>query len=193
MKERLGYGGTVSFTPYKPQDIAQPINPEYRPYHAPQGLEYRLRENPPLHSVGPHILKKKTGTLAGGWILLIFGLVGLILALTIYPIWQNNREVLAEKEFYGADTPEGHATYDTQTVVVVGGFIVGIPVLLAGAYLVASASSYNRKIDGALIQKAMQPSQSPQPATGSIGYCYHCGHRIDSSMEFCPGCGKKLG
>jgi len=146
-----------------------------------------------LQSVGPHVLKKKTGTLAGGWILLIFGLIGLILALTIYPIWQQNREVLAEKEFYGADTPEDHATYDTQTVVVVGGFIVGIPLLLAGAYLVASASSYNRKIDGALIQKALQPSQMPRPATGSNGYCSNCGRQIDTSMAFCSGCGKKLG
>jgi len=141
---------------------------------------------------GQEILKKKIVTVVVGWILLVIGLIGLILALMIYPIWQDNRDLLAEKEFYGVDTPEDHSLVETQTVLVTGGLLVGIPLLLGGAYLVASAWSFNRKVEGVLIQKALQPSGWPQPAVGSPTFCPNCGNRLVLATPHCPMCGRKL-
>ena len=141
---------------------------------------------------GQETLKKKTVGIVVGWILLILGLIGVILAMIIYPTWQHNKEVLAEKEFYHLDTPEEQSTFGTQTFLVLGGLLIGVPMVIVGAYLVASAWSYNRKIDGALIQKAMQPSQTHQPATGSLGFCPNCGNRLSQATPHCPMCGKKL-
>lgn len=142
---------------------------------------------------GQGTLKKKRIAFAVGWILLILGLIGMILAMIIYPTWQHNGSVLAEREAYRMDTAQDHATYNEQTVMVLGGLLVGLPMVIVGAYLVASAWSYNRKIDGALIQKAMQPPQMYQPAIGSLGFCSNCGHQLLQSGQFCPGCGKRLG
>ena len=137
---------------------------------------------------GQEVLKKKS--VAGGWILLILGLIGVILAVVIYPTWQHNRDLLAIREAYGLDTPDDHAVVNEQTTMVLGGLLVGTPMLLGGAYIVATRSSYNRKIEGALIQKAMQPSQMYQPAPGSASFCAKCGYQLVSDTEFCPKCGK---
>jgi hypothetical protein len=142
---------------------------------------------------GQKVLKKKRFGIVVGWILLILGLIGLILALIIYPNWQDNRNTLATREYYGVATDDDYAVVGEQTVMVLGGLLVGTPMLLGGAYLVATRSSYNRKIEGALIQKAMQPSQMAQPPTGSMGFCQNCGNQLLQSGQFCPGCGKKLG
>jgi hypothetical protein len=136
---------------------------------------------------GQDVLKKKG--VAGGWILLILGLIGLILALIIYPTWQHNRDLLAVREAYGVATDDDYAVVAEQTILVLGGLLVGTPMLLGGAYLVATRSSYNRKIEGALIQKAMQPSQTYQPASGSASFCAKCGYQLVSDTEFCPKCG----
>jgi len=141
---------------------------------------------------GQMILKKKRAAFAVGWILLIFGLIGLIVALTIYPIWQRNGRILAENEFYGVDTPEEHDLYDTQMVLVLGGLLVGAPMLIGGAYLVASASSYNRKIEGALIQKAMQPYPMYQGTPGAKSFCSYCGNQVFPGAEVCTRCGRRL-
>jgi hypothetical protein len=141
---------------------------------------------------GREILKKKRAALAGGWILLILGLIGMVLALIIYPTWQHNGSVLSEKEAYRMDTAQDHATYNTQTALVLGGLLIGIPMLLVGAYFVVSASSYNRKIEGVLIQEAMQPSQKYRPASGSWGFCPSCGSKLFQGGQFCPDCGKRL-
>jgi hypothetical protein len=139
---------------------------------------------------GQEVLKKKS--VAVGWILLILGLIGLILALVIYPTWQHNRDLLALREAYGVDTPDDHAVVNEQTTMVLGGLLVGTPMLLGGVYLVATRSSYNRKIEGALIQKAMQPSQTYQPDAGGVGFCAKCGFQLVEGTEFCPKCGKKV-
>lgn len=116
------------------------------------------------------VLKKKSTVI--GWILLILGLIGAILAMII---WLANP----------------HWVYGVADVwLLLGGFLVGIPMLIGGGYLVATASSYNRKVEGALIQKAGQPSQMYQPAPGSTGFCSHCGYQLVSATEFCPKCGK---
>jgi hypothetical protein len=141
---------------------------------------------------GQNVLKKKSGTMVVGWVLLIFGVIGVLLALIIYPTWQHNGEVLATKEAYRLDTAQDRATYNEQTVMVLGGLIVGLPMAFVGVYLVASAWSYNRKIDGALIQKAMQPPQMFQHARVSGGFCSGCEHQLSQSDQFCPGCGKKI-
>jgi len=125
---------------------------------------------------GQNVLKKKSTAI--GWILLIFGLIGLILSLILFPGLG-----------YWVDAED----YYKLVILVLGGFLVGIPMLLAGAYLVATASSYNRKIDGALIQKAMEPSKMSQLATSSIGFCPNCGNQVLSRGGFCAKCGKKLG
>lgn len=125
-----------------------------------------------------------------GWILLILGLIGVILALVVNPTWQHNKEIMAEKEYFGIDTPEEHATLDIQMGLVLGGLLVGTPILLVGAYLVAIRTSYNRRIEGAFIQKAMQPSQTYQPALSPKGFCLYCGDQLVSGREFCPKCGK---
>jgi len=138
------------------------------------------------------VLEKKRVSFVVGWILLVLGLIGVILAMIIYPTWQHNGDVLSAKEAYRLDTAQDRATYNEQTIMVLGGLLVGVPMLLVGAYLVASAWSYNRKIDGALIQEAMQPSQMSQPATGSLGFCPSCGNKLFQATPHCPMCGKKL-
>ncbi|MBE0633795.1 zinc ribbon domain-containing protein [Candidatus Bathyarchaeota archaeon] len=140
-------------------------------------------------SSGQEVLKKKSTVI--GWILLILGLIGAILAMIMCPIWLDNIDIVALKEARGLDTPEDHAIVAEQTILVLGGFLVGIPMLIGGGYLVATASSYNRKIEGALIQKAMQPPQTHQSAAlAPKGFCALCGDQLVSGREFCPKCGK---
>jgi len=155
---------------------------------------------------GQEVLKKKS--VAVGWILLILGLIGLILALIIYPNWQDNMDTLATREHYGVATDDDYAVVAEQTIMVLGGLLVGTPMLLGGAYLVSTRSSYNRKIEGALIQKAMQPSQMYQPAPGSSGLATyglasspeHHAHKTPKAptsmpsgqFEYCPYCGYPL-
>jgi ABC-type Fe3+ transport system permease subunit len=139
---------------------------------------------------GQEVLKKKTVGVVVGWVLLILGLIGLILALILYSSWQHNMDTLSTRERYGVATQNDYDTVATQTVLVLGGLLVGTPMLLGGAYLVATRSSYNRKIEGAFIQKAMQPPQMYQPALMAKGFCMYCGHELVAGREFCPKCGK---
>lgn len=87
---------------------------------------------------GQETLKK---SVKGGWILLILGVTGLVLAAAVYPDWQHARRVLAARQFYMIDTPEDHAKVDTLTVLMLGGLLVGTPMLFGGAYVVATRSS----------------------------------------------------
>jgi len=142
---------------------------------------------------GQEIRKERRAALVCGWILLIIGLIALVIGLMIYPTWQHNREVLAIKEVSRSDTSEDHAIYNTQSAMMISGFLVGTSMLMGGAYLLVTASSYNRKIEGALIQALQQSQVSQQPPTGSARFCQNCGNERLSTGKFCPSCGKKMG
>jgi ribosomal protein L40E len=135
------------------------------------------------------ILRKKS--VAVGWILLILGLIGVVLALIIYPTWQDNKDRLQYREYYGVATDDDYAVVGEQTILVLGGLLYGTPILLGGAYLVATRSSYNRKLDDVMIQKAMQPSQMYQPlAPGTTAFCANCGASMPPGYLRCPNCGR---
>lgn len=144
------------------------------------------------------IKKKRTSF---GWVILVLGLMGVLLALVIYPIWDHNRQVLSENEAYGVATDEQRDIVATQTIAVVGGFLVGAPMLLVGAYLVWSAASYNSRIDEIVIgqtlrqksQLALPSRQLPceQRATKSK-FCRYCGTQIPADSMFCESCGQRI-
>ena len=130
-----------------------------------------------------------------GVILAVLGLCGVVLAIVIYPTWTHNRQILSEYEdfgYYEWETRDLSDTVDTQTEVVIGGFLVGGPMLLVGILLVASAMSYNSKLDTAILQQAftqgVRPSSSPSDRPT---YCAYCGNPTDGK-PFCSYCGKKL-
>jgi hypothetical protein len=92
---------------------------------------------------GQEVLKKKN--VAVGWTLIILGLIGLVLALTIYPTWQHNKDALPPKEHYVDGTEGDRATVETQGWLVTYGFLFGTPIFLGGAYLVVTRSLHNKR------------------------------------------------
>jgi uncharacterized membrane protein YvbJ len=140
----------------------------------------------------PDVPKKKTPTLALGVILAIFGLIGVIIAMTVYPIWQENKDILQTKEAFGADTPEDHSLVNTQTMVVLGGFIVGGPMVLLGVILIVSAMAYNSKIDKAVLERAFAPSVQHYGPTRQMLFCQYCGKPLTPGAIYCAICGRQI-
>jgi hypothetical protein len=129
-----------------------------------------------------------------GWrvFVAILGLCGIALAAVIYPIWQENKDTLQLKEYLGQDTPEDHQTVNTQTMVVLGGFLVGGPLLLIGTVLVAIALSYNSKLDAVKLQKAFAPQvRNETTLSGQPAFCAYCGQPTQGK-PYCVYCGKKV-
>ena len=92
--------------------------------------------------LGQEVPKKKS--VAVGWILIILGLIGLVIAMTVYPTWQHDKNALPPKEHYVDGTEDARATVETQGWLVTCGLLFGAPMLLGGAYLVVTRSLHIR-------------------------------------------------
>jgi hypothetical protein len=133
--------------------------------------------------------KKKSITL--GVVLAVGALCWLALAAVIYPVWQDNKEILLVKEVFGDDTPGDHLVVAIQTVVVLGGFVAGGPFLAIGLVLIALATIYNSRLDAVYLQHKLA-SEDRAPATPSAerAFCPYCGQPTEGK-PFCAFCGKK--
>jgi hypothetical protein len=119
------------------------------------------------------------------------GFIGVALAAIVYPTWQHNKDVLAQKEFYHLDTPEEQSVFETQTFLVLGGFLLGGPLLLIGIVLVALAMSYNSKLDREILLQTFRQRRGPdRMPSDRPTYCAYCGNPTDGK-PYCAYCGKK--
>ncbi len=129
-----------------------------------------------------------------GWILLVIGIIGLGFASAEYSAYQRNIAWYNYDRVLGLNTTEVERALHNQMIMIEGGLVIGLSMTLGGAYMIATRTAYNKKLDDVMIQKAMQPSQMYQPvAPGSVGFCSSCGYQLVSATEFCPKCGKKQG
>jgi hypothetical protein len=134
---------------------------------------------------------RKTGQEVGGIILLILGTIGVTLAAIEYPIWNQNRQALADKVYIGVDTQEDHALVAFQWMIVVGGFGFGGIFLLVGIFTTGSAMSYNSKLDTMDIQRSFSPLiQQYNIAPGQKAFCPYCGAPLLGGAIFCRVCGR---
>jgi len=134
--------------------------------------------------------RRKTGQEVVGVILAVLGIIGVILAAIEYPIWNQNRQTLADKEYWGVATQEDYDTVVFQSIIVIGGFVVGGVFLLVGIFVTASAMSYNSKFDRMAIQSSFGPPiQQYNVPPGQKAFCAYCGAPLGGAV-FCMFCGR---
>lgn len=105
-----------------------------------------------MQEIAYPIPRKKT--VVGGIILAVLGLMGLLVAAGVLPVWLHDANDLRIKEILGEDSSQDHNRVNVETTLVLGGFLVGGPMLMIGLVLVASAMSYNGELEKAALQRA---------------------------------------
>jgi len=141
--------------------------------------------------------RMKRKSVVPGLILLVLGMFGTIIAAIEYPIWSHNREVLHDNESWGMAQQSDYDLVEFQSMVMIGGFAVGIPMAFVGLYLLISAHQRNMLIDRAEVSRSQvfvpgYQAQPPPISSGQLTFCPNCGNRLTQATPHCPMCGKRL-
>ena len=122
--------------------------------------------------------------------LVILGIIGLAIAGQAYPTWEENKNLLEWKEAYGSDIPQDHDIVERQTIAVLGGLLLGVPILIAGVLLMSVTLVHNARLAKRFLPQA-SITTLPQPiiAPSVQTFCNNCGAPM-SNPRYRRACGK---